>query len=75
MSYDEQRISDQIDGGFQSEKTILEQLDYLHKLIKSDSVYTLLRYGVKSPSKSGMDDFDDNDYYDLYLLSCELRKK
>ena len=46
----------------------------LTEILKSDSVYTLLRFGVKSPSKSGMDDCDDDDYYNLYQLVCELRK-
>ena len=46
----------------------------LTEILKSDSVYTILRFGVKSPSRSGMDDCDDNDYYDLYQLVCELRK-
>jgi hypothetical protein len=44
------------------------------EMLKSDSVYRLLRYGVKSPSSSGMDDCDDDGYYDLYNLVCELRK-
>ncbi len=47
----------------------------LTEILKSDSVYTLLRFGVKSPSKSGMDDCDDDCYYDLYKLVCELRKR
>lgn len=46
----------------------------LTEVIKSDSVYTLLRYGVKSPSRSGMDDCEDNSYRTLYKLVCELRK-
>lgn len=46
----------------------------LEQLIKSDSVYTLLRYGSKSPSSSGVDDCDDSDYMDLYDICCELRK-
>ena len=46
----------------------------LTEILKSDSVYTLLRFGVKSPSKSGMDDCDDDYYYELYKLVCELRK-
>lgn len=46
----------------------------LTEILKSDSVYTILRYGVKSPSSSGMDDCEDNCYYDLYNLVCELRK-
>ena len=46
----------------------------LVEILKSDSVYKLLRYGVKSPSSSGMDDCEDDGYYDLYNLVCELRK-
>ena len=45
----------------------------LTEILKSDSVYRLLRYGVKSPSLSGMDDCEDDCYYDLYNLVCELR--
>ena len=45
----------------------------LTEILKSDSVHRLLRYGVKSPSSSGMDDCDDDSYYDLYKLVCELR--
>ena len=46
----------------------------LTKWLKSDSVYTLLRRGVKSPSSSGVDDCEDSHYFDLYNLVCELRK-
>jgi hypothetical protein len=46
----------------------------LTEILKSNSVYTILRYGVKSPSKSGMDDCEENSYHDLYELVCELRK-
>jgi hypothetical protein len=46
----------------------------LTEILKSDSVYRLLRYGVKSPSSSGMDDCEDSSYYDLYNIVCELRK-
>jgi hypothetical protein len=46
----------------------------LTEILKSDSVYKLLRYGVKSPSSSGMDDCDDHGYHDLYNLVCEIRK-
>ena len=46
----------------------------LIEMLKSDSVYRLLRYGVKCPSSSGVDDCDDDAYYDLYNLVCELRK-
>lgn len=45
----------------------------LHNWIKSDSVYTLLRYGTKSPSSSGVDDCQDDHYSDLYNLSVSLR--
>lgn len=46
----------------------------LNKWLKSDSVYTALRRAVKSPSSTGVDDCEDNDYIDLYNLVCELRK-
>lgn len=45
----------------------------LHSLIKSDSVYTLLRGAHKRPSMYGVDDCDDDMFYDLYLISKELR--
>lgn len=47
----------------------------LTEILKSDSVYTILRYGVKSPSSSGVDNCEDDKYYDLYDLVCELRKQ
>lgn len=47
----------------------------LTDILKSDSVYTILRFGVKSPSKSGMDDCADDDYLSLYNLVCELRNQ
>ena len=47
----------------------------LTEILKSDSVYTILRYGVKSPSSSGVDNCEDDRYYDLYDLVCELRKQ
>ena len=47
----------------------------LHRLIASDSVYTLLRFGAKNPSYSGVDDCEgERYYYDLYNISCDLRK-
>lgn len=49
-------------------------INALTEILKSDSVYTILRYGVKSPSKSSIDDCEDDGYYDLYNLVCELRK-
>lgn len=51
------------------------RLDELDKWIASDSVYTLLRYGSKSPSSSGVDDCEEEQYYmDLYNHSSNLRK-
>ena len=44
------------------------------EILKSDSVYRLLRYGVKSPSSSGMDDCEVDDYYTLYNIVTELRQ-
>lgn len=46
----------------------------LVEILKSDSVYRLLRYGVKSPSSSGMDDCEDDHYYTLYNIVTELRQ-
>ena len=46
----------------------------LVEILKSDSVYRLLRYGVKSPSSSGMDDCEDDNYYTLYNIVTELRQ-
>jgi len=51
-----------------------ERIEELEKMIKSDSVYTILRFGVKSPSRSGMDNCEDSEYWDLYNTSIELRK-
>lgn len=45
----------------------------LTDILKSDSVYTLLRYGWKRPSDIGLDECDDHEYQDLYALVCELR--
>ena len=44
-------------------------------MIKSDSVYTLLRFGTKCPSKSGIDECEDDAYYDLFELCKSLRHK
>jgi hypothetical protein len=52
------------------------QNEELTRIVKSDSVYTLLRFGSKNPSSSGVDDCEEQRYYyDLYNISCELRKK
>lgn len=53
----------------------IKQNDELEKIISSDSVFTLLRYGAKSPSSSGVDDCEpERYYYDLYNISSELRR-
>lgn len=49
------------------------ELNTLKELLKSESVYYLLRFGVKSPSKSGMDNCADGDYMELYNISTKLR--
>ena len=61
----EPEITDEEIGGVSISK--------LTEILKGESVYRLLRYGVKSPSSSGMDDCDDDCYYDLYNLVCKLR--
>lgn len=43
--------------------------------LKGESTYWILRFGVKSPSKSGMDNFEDNCYYDLYNIVNALKKE
>ena len=54
-------------------KTNVSESD-LVEILKSDSVYRLLRYGVKSPSSSGIDDCEDDHYYTLYDIVIELRQ-
>jgi hypothetical protein len=56
-------------------KELLDSHNELLELIKSDSVYNLLRQGVKRPSSTGMDDCDENDYFELYNISTKLRNK
>ena len=54
-------------------KTNVSESD-LVEILKSDSVYRLLRYGVKSHSSSGIDDCEDDHYYTLYDIVIELRQ-
>ena len=54
-------------------KTNVSESD-LVEILKSDSVYRLLRYGVKSPSSSGIDDCEDEHCYTLYDIVIELRQ-
>jgi hypothetical protein len=56
-------------------KELLDSHNELLELIKSDSVYALLRQGVKRPSSIGMDDCDENDYFELYNISTKLRNQ
>jgi hypothetical protein len=46
----------------------------LTEMLKSESVYKLLRHGIKRPEISGVDNCEDSYYYDLCLLVCELRE-
>jgi|688.fasta_scaffold106501_5 hypothetical protein len=43
--------------------------------LKGKSVYRILRRGVKSPSSSGMDNWGDDCYYDLYNIVNKLNKE
>ena len=63
------------DALVEENQRLREAIETLHGWIKSDSVYTLLRYGAKSPSHSGVDDCEDDFNSDLYNLSEELRAK
>lgn len=67
-------IFERVEKGGEFQGNQCDNSSSLTEILKSDSVYTLLRFGFKSPSNSGMDDCDDNYYYDLYKLVCELRK-
>lgn len=53
---------------------LVAKIGELEKLISSDSVYTLLRLGWKSPSRTGVDELDDH-YIDLYHTCEVLRNK
>jgi len=48
--------------------------DNLYRWIKSDSVYTALRFAFKNQSKTCMDDIEDKHYIDMYNLSTKLRE-
>lgn len=45
-----------------------------HNWIKSDSVNYALRYAFKNPSKTGIDEFEDKTYIEVYRLSNKLRE-
>jgi len=42
--------------------------------LKSESVWTCLRHGIKSPSSTGVDECDDSYYQDLYEFITVLNK-
>ena len=41
----------------------------LLKILESESVYYALRYAVKNPEKTGMDECEDSLYLDLYDIA------
>ncbi len=47
--------------------------DELLTMLTSESVYTLLRMGIKSPDRSGVSNCDDDQYVDLYNMVNTLR--
>lgn len=49
------------------------KLKELLEILKTDTVYTALRFAYKSPMKSGVDNYEDKGYIDLYNLIVELR--
>lgn len=49
-------------------------IEELIDILKSDTVYTALRFAFKSPSTSGVDNFDDSGNIELYKIVTELRK-
>ena len=46
----------------------------LTDILKSDSVYTLARYGFKNQEKTGMDSHKDGGFYELYKICVKLRE-
>ena len=50
-------------------------LEDVIEMLKSDSVFTVLRYGFKNPSDSGADDCDDFNNISLYGISKILREE
>lgn len=52
----------------QQSKPLLEEIERLKGLINSESVHQALRYCVKNPCKSGLDEIEDKSYIDLYYL-------
>ena len=46
----------------------------LTDILKSDSVYTLARYGFKNQEKTGIDNHKDGGFYELYKICVKLRE-
>lgn len=46
----------------------------LTDILKSDSVYTLARYGFKNQEKTGIDNCKDGGFYELYKICVKLRE-
>jgi hypothetical protein len=46
--------------------------DSLIDILKSESVYSALRFAYKNPSTSGIDDCEDNCNFDLYQICINL---
>lgn len=46
----------------------------LTDILKSDSVYTLARYGFKNQEKTGIDNHEDDGFYELYKICVKLRE-
>jgi hypothetical protein len=69
------RAADRINELETVNASLREEIERLKNLIKSDSVNTLLRFGYKSPSSSGVDDCEEERLYiDLYHISQQLRQ-
>ena len=59
--------------GLNTLKEIKEEVSKLIEILKSDSVYTALRHADKNPTRTGMNECEDNLYQDLYEISKELK--
>ncbi len=48
-------------------------IEDLVEILKSESVFTILRSADKRPSQSGVDECEDSRYQDLYAIVKKLR--
>ena len=67
-----ERYKDEVSKELKLRADVIKELEHLKHLIGSKSVYTLLRFGDKNPTMSGVDDCEDDNYIDLYNISREL---